>query len=62
LQISTSTERTTTAAEQSRDNNGRNNGSGIANEISQIKAKLRVNFEQIIRRLDAIQTEFLKRQ
>jgi hypothetical protein len=61
LQISTSTERTT-AAEQLRDNNGRNNGSGIANEISQIKAKLRVNFEQIIRRLDAVQTEFLKRQ
>jgi hypothetical protein len=53
LQISTSTERTT-AAEQSRDNNGRNNGSGIANEISQIKAELRANFEQIIRRLDAI--------
>jgi hypothetical protein len=60
LQISTSTERTT--AEQSRDNNGRNNGSGIANEIPQIKAKLRANFEQIIRRLDAIQMDFSKRQ
>jgi hypothetical protein len=60
LQISTSTERTT--AEQSQDNNCRNNSSGITNEIPQIKAKLRANFEQIIRRLDAIQMDFSKRQ
>jgi hypothetical protein len=48
----TSTSTTTTTPPTS-------NNTKIANEISQIKAELRVNFEHIIMRLDKIQSDII---
>lgn len=43
-------------------NDANNAVDGIVQQIAQIRAELRVNFEQISRRLDVIQAEVSKRQ